>query len=867
MKRFFTFLLAAVAFVACSQHEFEENASIQQNVKQLTVAFEEQTRIKLDKDVKSVWEKGDELSVLFGDKNEKWSYEGESGERTAKLTAPGNSTLEDGEAAMAYPYNVAYSYDAAAKSLDVELPAVQGYAIDSYGANGNLMTAYSTTSNFTLRSVVGWLRLELEGNGEKVQSIEVKGNNGEQVAGKISVDVATAVATLATKAEDKGDKVTLTCGSGVELGAKAKVFYVALPPQNYSKGITATVTFAEGEPYEIVKNAAIEIERNHIKPMSVKVESEPTEPEKRLEDGTYALVVKSGESYFAMACDNVLSGSDKRFSALDITSTFNATSMTVSEDTLVWSLAERAEGGYFVTFNGKYLYGSESDNVAKVGDKENYVTINANGDDTYQLITSAATTEKNLALNTNIDTPAFAFYKSETTSKQANNYATAFYLVPVQFKGIAVEKSSVELTAEAAEGTIAVTVHNISEKIEVASNATWLTVELEGDKLNYSAAANTTSASREAVVTIAAGSIEKEITFTQAPPVTEKRVTVKEFLAAAENDTDYYILSGTITSVKNTTFGNFYLMDDTGTVYIYGLCSPEGKKQYWAESGAKVGDDITVKTLRSSFNGSPQGADAIFVELVSPGTRAFWSFDKTSVTISADGGSQSVAVTGGNWKSEVNVASDNAQFAASYADGVVTITAKANTTKDMINGVVTVTCGTLKQEISVKQPSNSAEVKEFVITFPGNPSAYTNSYTSSFTITLQDTYSFAFAGINNGQEKDAWTAVRMGRKEDPSVATIATEFAVPYAVKSVDVNFTQVKADFEFNEAKLVVATDSEFSNVVEEVEVVPAASGKVSYVVTTPATKYYYKLVYDMPAIGGKSNGVFRIDSVTFVK
>lgn len=703
MKRFFTFLLAAVAFVACSQHEFEENASIQQNVKQLTVAFEEQTRIKLDKDVKSVWVKGDELSVLFGDKNEKWSYEGESGERTAKLTAPSNSTLEDGEAAMAYPYNAAYSYDAAAKSLDVELPTVQGYAIDSYGMNGNLMTAYSTTSNFTLRSVVGWLRVELEGNGEKVQSIEVKGNNGEQVAGKISVDVATAVATLATKAADKGDKVTLSCGSGVELGAKAKVFYVALPPQNYSKGITATVTFAEGEPYEIVKNAAIEIKRNHIKPLSVKMEAEPTEPEKTLEDGAYALVVKSGESYFAMACDHVLSGSDKRFGALDITSTFNATSMAVEDNAIVWSVAKRAEGGYFVTFDGKYLYGSESENVAKVGDKESYITINANGDDTYQLITSAATTEKNLALNTSLTTPAFAFYKSETTSKYADEYATAFYLVPVQFKGIAVEKSSVELTAEAAEGTIAVTVHNISETPTATSDADWLTVTLEGDELKYSATANTTSASREAVVTIAAGSIEKTITFTQASPVTEKRVTVKEFLEAAETETDYYILSGTITSVNNTTYGNFDLMDDTGTVYIYGLCSPEGENKYWEASGAKVGDDITVKTLRSSFNGSPQGANAIFVELVSPGTRAFWSFDKTSVTILADGGSQSVKVTGGNWKSEVSVASDNAQFTASYADGVVTITAKANTTTEKISGIVTVTCGTLKQEISVIQ--------------------------------------------------------------------------------------------------------------------------------------------------------------------
>ncbi len=92
-------------------------------------------------------------------------------------------------------------------------------------------------------------------------------------------------------------------------------------------------------------------------------------------------------------------------------------------------------------------------------------------------------------------------------------------------------------------------------------------------------------------------------------------VTVAEFLAAAEDDTMYQ-LTGTITKVVNTTYGNFDLTDETGTVYIYGLCSPEGAQKYWAESGAKLGDTITIQTTRTSFSGSPQGKNALFVELV-----------------------------------------------------------------------------------------------------------------------------------------------------------------------------------------------------------------------------------------------------------
>ncbi len=92
-------------------------------------------------------------------------------------------------------------------------------------------------------------------------------------------------------------------------------------------------------------------------------------------------------------------------------------------------------------------------------------------------------------------------------------------------------------------------------------------------------------------------------------------VTVAEFLAAAEDET-VYELTGVITSVVNTTYGNFYLKDETGEVYIYGLCSPEGASKYWAESGAKAGDTITVQTVRTSYKGTPQGTNAIFVSLV-----------------------------------------------------------------------------------------------------------------------------------------------------------------------------------------------------------------------------------------------------------
>ena len=200
---------------------------------------------------------------------------------------------------------------------------------------------------------------------------------------------------------------------------------------------------------------------------------------------------------------------------------------------------------------------------------------------------------------------------------------------------------------------------------------------------------------------------------TEAKPVvvppTPTYTSVADFIAAAEDET-IYTLKGTITSVTNTTYGNFYLNDGTGEVLIFGLCSPEGAQQYWAASGAKVGDDIVVKTVRTSYGNAPQGKDAIFVELISPGTLVFWTFDSTAVSFTADGGQKTIKLDIYNTTDEVKAVSDNTQFSAAYADGTLTVTALENTsTENAVEGTITVTCGALSQVITVSQAKKPAD--------------------------------------------------------------------------------------------------------------------------------------------------------------
>ena len=212
-----------------------------------------------------------------------------------------------------------------------------------------------------------------------------------------------------------------------------------------------------------------------------------------------------------------------------------------------------------------------------------------------------------------------------TLNPKANTYNHE----QITVNGVQAEPAVVEFSAAASSEEV-IPAEGGKYVINVTSNVAWTVTVAEG--LTATPAAGEGDA--EVVVTVPANELYEEVSYKvtvateEAAEVQEfpftinqaaaeppfKAVTVAEFLAAAE-DATVYELTGVITSVTNTTYGNFYLKDATGEVLIYGLCSPEGEQKYWAASGAKVGDTITVQTVRTSYNGAAQGKNAIFVEL------------------------------------------------------------------------------------------------------------------------------------------------------------------------------------------------------------------------------------------------------------
>lgn len=293
-----------------------------------------------------------------------------------------------------------------------------------------------------------------------------------------------------------------------------------------------------------------------------------------------------------------------------------------------------------------------------------------------------------------------------------------------------VDVNVVTLTWEAVEGAASYTVQVDDDVVEPV-NATSYT--FTGDyEVEYTFNVKAIAADAEKNLDSEAAVVKAT---TEAKPVVAPTYTsVADFIAAAEDET-IYTLKGTITSVTNTTYGNFYINDGTGEVLIFGLCSPEGATKYWAESGAKVGDDIVVKTVRTSYAKAPQGKDAKFVELITPGTLVFWTFDSTATSFTAEGGQKAIKLDIYNTTDEVKAVSDNAQFTAAYAAGTLTVTALENTsTENAVEGTITVTCGALSQVITVsqaKKPAEGGAQQEVIATLTFDNKAKRTTYTTS----------------------------------------------------------------------------------------------------------------------------------------
>lgn len=88
--------------------------------------------------------------------------------------------------------------------------------------------------------------------------------------------------------------------------------------------------------------------------------------------------------------------------------------------------------------------------------------------------------------------------------------------------------------------------------------------------------------------------------------------TCSEIIAGPDSKT--YRVTGVCTAIANTSYGNWYLNDGTGEIYIYGTVNGSGKYD-WASFNIEVGDEVTVEGPKTTYNGTVELVDALFVSV------------------------------------------------------------------------------------------------------------------------------------------------------------------------------------------------------------------------------------------------------------
>lgn len=187
----------------------------------------------------------------------------------------------------------------------------------------------------------------------------------------------------------------------------------------------------------------------------------------------------------------------------------------------------------------------------------------------------------------------------------------------------AVEPTEVALETEAGEFNINMTCKN--EAFEINPSADWITVKgmtsTNGEYVVTFSYTENTGAARTATIDFVSG--EETITVNVSQEGSIAEVSVADFLAAAEGPA-LYKLTGQIANIamdkndptKVNAYGNFDLIDATGSVYVYGLtATPQASNdKSFASLGLQEGDIVTIIGTRSAYNGTAQvGGPAYYV--------------------------------------------------------------------------------------------------------------------------------------------------------------------------------------------------------------------------------------------------------------
>ena len=181
---------------------------------------------------------------------------------------------------------------------------------------------------------------------------------------------------------------------------------------------------------------------------------------------------------------------------------------------------------------------------------------------------------------------------------------------PTYFDELRVSSSYVSLTTSGGSTTIDLRTQGSWSISEVPE---WLTVSptsgTGSGHITFSAEAGE---GRSAEVLLTSDGRTQHINVIQGV-VTVSNATCAEVLAGPDAKT--YRVTGVCTSIANTTYGNWYINDGTGEVYVYGTLDSKGGTKNFLSWGLDVGDVVTIEGPKKTYNGTVELVDVTVVSI------------------------------------------------------------------------------------------------------------------------------------------------------------------------------------------------------------------------------------------------------------
>ena len=137
---------------------------------------------------------------------------------------------------------------------------------------------------------------------------------------------------------------------------------------------------------------------------------------------------------------------------------------------------------------------------------------------------------------------------------------------------------------------------------ETSRTASWLSAasKMSGDAGEYDItfSAEAVAGGREIDIEVKAGSNTQILRFRQGS-LEASSATCAEIIAGPDGKT--YRTKGTCTAIANTTYGNWYLNDGTGEIYIYGTLDAKGAEKNFTSLGLEVGDVVEIEGPKTTY--------------------------------------------------------------------------------------------------------------------------------------------------------------------------------------------------------------------------------------------------------------------------